>query len=348
MTEQPVIEGMEGPPCRDCVHAAVCSLKAHYEALDLDTQRTLLGRDLPPGLSLRMAVDCAHFLTVSLVDALEAATGGQLVHVNDGSGEARAMAWSEGYAQGFDEAKRPPEPLDVKAIEAAGSGDWLADAAREKERSQTEDDAHDEPDEAPAFNNPGPSLNDADATDEPPALQQAAPDVTPVAVKRARPIGAPTVVCDPGCGETILQAVIGEHRRTCPEVLAFKAARGVTQLPDRYLEPAAEAPTSDFAARRHQAARDAAARTWDRNHPEGDAPVVAAPPEGRPLAGQERRVLASALRRKGDRRAVAAELGIHAKTVESTLEHVGQKGHLPVELIQTLPARFAKYARVPA
>lgn len=54
---------------------------------------------------------------VGLVDALEGALGGELVHVNDGSAEARAMGWSDGYSEGFADGERgeqapSPDPAE--------------------------------------------------------------------------------------------------------------------------------------------------------------------------------------------------------------------------------------------
>lgn len=368
MTDETMTDGIEGPPCADCIHAVVCGLRTAYQTYM--RTRLPIGGDLPAGLNWRIAVDCDHFLSLAAMEAVEAlgaleSGAVKLVHVNDGSAEAQAMAWSDGYEHGFNDAKAAvPTGLD----DAAVSNDPAA--------ALNNDPVAGEPDHASSMQEAAPEPTSVDATPDPVQLHEGPADVTPVAAPApaeealdpspppaepahkmsadspARaPLGAPTVVCDPGCGATILQAVIGEHRRTCPEVLAFKAARGVTQIPDRYQEPAAPPPADDFAARRDQAAHDAAARTWSRSHPDDEtpaaAPAVAAPPANA-LTHHERKVLASVMRHDGDRKAAAGELNISPENLGVTLDRVARKGQLPLELIERLPARFAKYARVRA
>lgn len=67
------------------------------------------------------------------------------------------------------------------------------------------------------------------------------------------------------------------------------------------------------------------------------------------LSPHQQRVIEATLRLRGDRKAVARELGMkYVESVDGALEYAGRKGQLPVELIPLLPARFAKYATVPA
>lgn len=81
------------------------------------------------------------------------------------------------------------------------------------------------------------------------------------------PLSAMTVVCEPGCGQAIPQAVIGAHRRDCEAVLAFKVARGVRVVPSlATAAPLPEAPASDFDARRKAAAQEASERSWRETH----------------------------------------------------------------------------------
>lgn len=68
-----------------------------------------------------------------------------------------------------------------------------------------------------------------------------------------------------------------------------------------------------------------------------------------PLTPHQRRTLELTIKHNGDRRAVAKELGSkHVQSVDVALAAAGKKGQIPVELIVLLPARFAKYATVPA
>lgn len=74
------------------------------EAIALAAARAAARADAEPGL----------------VEMLEAATGGTLTHVNTGTGEALAMAWSEGHTAGFEEARADAEPaLTVERLAQA-------------------------------------------------------------------------------------------------------------------------------------------------------------------------------------------------------------------------------------
>ncbi len=89
-----------------------------------------------------------------------------------------------------------------------------------------------------------------------------------------------------------------------------------------------------------QAEVDAA---WaERQAAEAPAPEAGGGPGT--LTAHEQRVLASAIKHRGDRKAVAQELSFnHVESVDGALEKVGKKGALPIALIPLLPARFAKY-----
>lgn len=75
-----------------------------------------------------------------------------------------------------------------------------------------------------------------------------------------------------------------------------------------------------------------------------DPEPIAPPARSGALTTFQRQVVEATLRHRGDRKAVAAELGVIRESVERTLERVGKKGYLPIELIPLLPARFAQYA----
>lgn len=66
-------------------------------------------------------------------------------------------------------------------------------------------------------------------------------------------------------------------------------------------------------------------------------------PGRRPLTGQEGRVVQAAERNRGKIKDVAVQLGISDSNARMTLERVGRKGGLSIELISLLPAGFAKY-----
>lgn len=66
------------------------------------------------------------------------------------------------------------------------------------------------------------------------------------------------------------------------------------------------------------------------------------------LTRRQREILDAVIAARGDRRQAAGALATKIATVEATLEHIGKKGSLPIDLIPLLPARFAKFARVPA
>lgn len=179
----------------------------------------------------------------------------------------------------------------------------------------------------------------------PEPAEEATPAAPPPATRRSvRPIGESTIVCDPGCGNGIIQSAIGEHRRTCEAVLAFKAERGVTVVPDLLgsAAPLPAVPASDFEQRRNAAAKEAVERTWQRTHGVDEAPPAD------PLTLHQRRVLETVMRLGGDRKAAAAELGLIYQSIDVALAYAGKKGQLPVDLIPKLPARFAQYAAVPA
>lgn len=67
---------------------------------------------------------------------------------------------------------------------------------------------------------------------------------------------------------------------------------------------------------------------------------------GKPLTAQEERIVRSATRHGGTIRDVAADLGISGSNVRASLERIGRKGGLPLELIAKLPAGYAKYTGV--
>lgn len=76
--------------------------------------------------------------------------------------------------------------------------------------------------------------------------------------------------------------------------------------------------------------------------PAPTAPAPRTPSDGR-LTGRQRQVLAAVIEAGGDRRVAAKVVGTSVATIEATLEHIGRKGELPVDLIERLPARFAKF-----
>lgn len=359
--ENPVVDGIEGPPCGDCIHAVVCGLRTAYQTFI--RARLPVGGDLPIGLSWRIAVDCEHYISNAV---------------------AVPFGWSA---------------PDVASLDAATPA-WFDVLSPRRELA----------DIAVAVNELGniiPSnIPDADATTGAGALQEAAPDATPVVAieppltgrqqneialahdtrddppAKTVPLGTPTVFCDPGCGAAFAQGTIGAHRRTCEAVLKFKAERGVTVVPDLLgsAAPLPEAAASDFDSRRQAHAKEAADRTWQQNHAADDVITRAAaakkevervgrtpttpiepsvPPAVKaktakpedptsPLTLHQRRVLATVLRHNGDRKAAAAELGLIYQSIDVALEYAGKKGQLPADLIAKLPARFARFAAVPS
>lgn len=67
----------------------------------------------------------------------------------------------------------------------------------------------------------------------------------------------------------------------------------------------------------------------------------------RQLSATEERILAATIAHDGNRKAVARELGLKFdQSVDGALDRIGKKGHLPIDLIPKLPARFAKYQGV--
>lgn len=67
-----------------------------------DTPRTEAGRELLAALHGMRGLSVPALRTILAIEA-EAAAGPQ-VHINTGAAEDRAMAWSDGYTAGYDEA----------------------------------------------------------------------------------------------------------------------------------------------------------------------------------------------------------------------------------------------------
>jgi hypothetical protein len=94
---------------------------------------------------------------------------------------------------------------------------------------------------------------------------------------KAVPIEPVTVPCEPGCGARFAQTAIAAHRRECPAVAAFHEEHRVVEIPSlATAAPLPRVPDSGFEERRRLAAKEAAERTWQRNH-EGLASPAPAP-----------------------------------------------------------------------
>lgn len=82
-----------------------------------------------------------------------------------------------------------------------------------------------------------------------------------------------------------------------------------------------------------------------------EPPAIGGGPEKRQvgpgkLTVRQAAILAATTAHKGDRKAAAKDAATSVSVVEQTLEYIGKKGLLPIELIPLLPARFAKYSGV--
>jgi hypothetical protein len=140
-----------------------------------------------------------------------------------------------------------------------------------------------------------------------------------------------------------------------PTATAWRPERPTPPTPEE--EPAVSEPRTDYSESIHEPGDEqpvaldrarlsdpALTRPLEQLAAAGGGPVG---DEVSRLTAFQRRALEATVRLRGDRRAVADELGVKAyQSVDNALEEVGRKGLLPITLIPLLPARFAKYQGV--
>lgn len=172
------------------------------------------------------------------------------------------------------------------------------------------------------------------------------PEPSIVPRRPVRPLGPPMALCEPGCGDTFTEGLLGAHRRSCAAYAASREGKvreisGVGEPAP--LHPAsvaaaehAEAERERFAERRQEAAREAADRTWaERNG------------EERPLTEWQTRVLDAIRETEGDQAAAALILGIEdtPARVSSVVQKLREQRRLPADVAELLDRRKAAKGR---
>lgn len=162
-------------------------------------------------------------------------------------------------------------------------------------------------------------------------------------------------VDDPQTASELLVDLLAAHETSIDDLLIAR------QAPDDLLEEEDQADAGPAQPGTAEAAVDEPASAeppegWDaalargRWSPQDDSQAAgggSGDPDLSRLTSFQSKVLEATIRHRGDRKAVAAEIGAKFyQSVDNQLEKIGAKGLLPADLIPLLPSRFAKYLGV--